>query len=210
MENRTIAEVITELREERGWSKNQLAKILNVSKTSITMWEAGTRRPNRNMSKKICDIFAVDLNYLNGTSSVRNSKNDEASDLIQIPIYELSDITDELPADKQISKIYVPAFTLRNNTSYFATVISDNSMKNYDLHIGDIAIFEIPAENVTRGYDIVCAFVNNKTAIRILVNDGHGQLTLRTNNELYPDEICENEPVVKGILAGCFHGRQIQ
>lgn len=207
MEKKTVAEVLRELREERGWSKNQLAKIVGVSKTAVTMWESGTRKPNRTMSEKLCELYSVDYNYLHGTSEIRNSYG-EAKDLVQIPIYKLNDY----PAGKNIpaneyGRLMLPAYSLKRSTSYFAIQIEDNSMKNYELYIGDIAIFEMVVDVTLRGKTIVCASYNGQNVIRMCDADENMDYTLKSGNPEYPDVMMEKQPKINGILAATFHYR---
>ena len=57
---------LKELRQQRGLSQSDLAKKLNISKSTISMLEVGARQPSIEMLEQIADFFNVSLDYLNG------------------------------------------------------------------------------------------------------------------------------------------------
>ena len=62
MENKSVGELITEAREKKGISKNQLADLAKISHTEITRIETGEReklnpKTLRKISKYICCIL---------------------------------------------------------------------------------------------------------------------------------------------------------
>ncbi len=62
MENKTVGQMITEAREQKGLSKNQLAELANVSHTEIARIESGERAvPNPKTLRKISQF--IDVNY---------------------------------------------------------------------------------------------------------------------------------------------------
>jgi len=54
---------LKELREEKGLSQIQLAKILGVRNTAISNWEVGIRQLDIDTIVKLCDIFDVTTDY---------------------------------------------------------------------------------------------------------------------------------------------------
>lgn len=59
------------LRKERDYSQETLAKMLDVAKSSVAMWETGKRKPQRETIEQIADIFNVDMDYIFGKSDIR-------------------------------------------------------------------------------------------------------------------------------------------
>lgn len=55
-----------ELRLEKGVTRQQLAKVLNVSERLISYWEAGKRECNFDMLIKIADFFEESVDYILG------------------------------------------------------------------------------------------------------------------------------------------------
>ena len=59
------AERLKELRESKGLSQEQLAKIIGVDRTTIVKYETGASRPTRYL-KRIAHFFDVTTDYLLG------------------------------------------------------------------------------------------------------------------------------------------------
>ena len=54
------------LRQNRGLSQMELAKLLKISKSSVNMYERGEREPGIVTLERIADLFNVDMDYLLG------------------------------------------------------------------------------------------------------------------------------------------------
>lgn len=54
------------LREEGGMSQGELAKILGVTRQTISKWEADVCRPKANVLQALCGVFGVDMSYFTG------------------------------------------------------------------------------------------------------------------------------------------------
>ena len=52
------------LRENKGLLQKELADILNISLSSISMYERGERQPDNETLKKISNYFNVSIDYL--------------------------------------------------------------------------------------------------------------------------------------------------
>lgn len=59
-----LADKIIDLRKKRGWSQEQLAERLGVSRQSVSKWEGGLSVPDLDKILKISSIFAVSTDYL--------------------------------------------------------------------------------------------------------------------------------------------------
>ena len=63
---------LKELRTSRNLSLQELADIVNMSKSSVYMWETGEREPGLEILEAIADYFNVDYDYLIGKSDIPN------------------------------------------------------------------------------------------------------------------------------------------
>lgn len=63
-----FAERLKELREERGLSQNQLAKLTSLSQSSIGYWEQKLRTPTIDSIIILVNFFGVTSDYLIGIS----------------------------------------------------------------------------------------------------------------------------------------------
>ena len=59
-----LADKITELRKKNGWSQEDLAEKLDVSRQSISKWESAQSAPDMNRILKMSEIFGVSTDYL--------------------------------------------------------------------------------------------------------------------------------------------------
>lgn len=57
---------LRELRKQKKLSQEELAKQLNVSRSSIGMFEQGRRKPDFEMQEVFADYFNVNMDYLFG------------------------------------------------------------------------------------------------------------------------------------------------
>lgn len=58
--------ILKRLRTASGYSQQELADKLGISKSSINMYERGERQPNFETLEMISDFFNVDVDYLLG------------------------------------------------------------------------------------------------------------------------------------------------
>ncbi|RHW46010.1 transcriptional regulator [Bombilactobacillus bombi] len=59
-----LGQRIKEEGEKRGWTQNDLAELLNVSRQSVSKWEIGTAYPDIERLIQISDLFQVSLDSL--------------------------------------------------------------------------------------------------------------------------------------------------
>lgn len=61
---------LKKLRKERGLTQEQLASLLNISKSAISMYENGNREPNFETEELIADFFNVNISVLRGKNPI--------------------------------------------------------------------------------------------------------------------------------------------
>ena len=59
-----LCEKLQKLRKEKGYSQEQLADLLDVSRQSVSKWESGTTYPEMDKLLSLCKIFNVSLDEL--------------------------------------------------------------------------------------------------------------------------------------------------
>jgi len=60
----TIGDKILNLRKARGWSQEEMADRVGVSRQAVSRWEAGSAKPDADKIVDICDLFGVSADYL--------------------------------------------------------------------------------------------------------------------------------------------------
>ena len=61
-----IKDRIKQLRLSKGWSQQTLAEKLGVTNVAVSQWERGVKQPKMEMREALCDLFNVNMEYLNG------------------------------------------------------------------------------------------------------------------------------------------------
>lgn len=64
-----FSSVFKDLRVRAGLSQQELARMLGISRSSVSMFERGEREPGIEILELIADYFNVDMNYLIGKSA---------------------------------------------------------------------------------------------------------------------------------------------
>ena len=59
-----LADKIIKLRKKFGWSQEELAEKMNVSRQSISKWESARSIPDLNKILMLSEIFGVSTDYL--------------------------------------------------------------------------------------------------------------------------------------------------
>lgn len=95
-----LYEKIQKLRKDAGYSQEQLAEKLGVSRQAVSKWENGTASPGMDRLQDICHVFGLSLGELVGADA-----DDRESDLEQIQLYE--DEIKKLKSQKQFQKILI-------------------------------------------------------------------------------------------------------
>ena len=93
--------ILKSLRKEKKLTQSDLAKLLNLSTSTISMYEIGNRTPDLETLEIFADFFNVDTDYILGRSSVK-LKYDISLLMRAETLYELGEINQE---DSLIEKL---------------------------------------------------------------------------------------------------------
>lgn len=175
------AERLKELREKRGLSQEQLAKIIGVDRTTIVKYETGASRPTRYL-KKIAHYFDVTTDYLLGDEDITPKKVQHltAIDIIKIPLLGRVVAGDPQEAIQEADEfIYIPSMNHRRSDDYFALRVNGESMEP-NLMDGDIAIVHIQPDVESGQIAVVLIDNQDSTVKRVFITpDG---ITLVADN----------------------------
>ena len=64
-----FSDMLKYLRKREGLTQQELAKKLDISKSTVSMYENGNREPDFETLETIADFFNVDMNFLMGKPS---------------------------------------------------------------------------------------------------------------------------------------------
>lgn len=72
---------LKELRIKNGYSQQQLADYLHLSRSTVEMYEHGKRDPNTETKEALADLFNVNMDYLFGRQDPDNADVAKAMEL---------------------------------------------------------------------------------------------------------------------------------
>lgn len=197
------AERIKELRMKKGLSQAQLAKILNIDRTTINKYESGKNKPNRYVGK-LADLFGVSADYILGLDD-QEGKEKVPPESVKIPV--LGYVTAGIPIEA-ITDIEdyeeIPA-EMAEKGKYFALKVKGYSMAPRFLP-GDIAIVKVQ-ENCSDGDLCIVQIGGGEAAMKQVYKKANGIVLIALNPMVFPphfftaDEV-QNLPVqIIGVVA---------
>lgn len=65
----TMGEKILTMRRSRGWSQEELADRVGVTRQAVSRWESGSAKPDSDKIITICTLFGVSADYLLGLTA---------------------------------------------------------------------------------------------------------------------------------------------
>ena len=191
--------IILALRNERGFSQEQLAKVLHVSKSTVAMWETGQRLPSVEKYEEIADYFNVDMDFVYGRTSIkRRALFDESgseyvnSKLVTsisrknqgIIINVLGRVAAGIPIDAVTDIIDTEEISLEmaRTGEFFGLQIKGDSMEP-KISDGDVVI--VRQQNDAESGDIVIATINGDEATCKRIRKYRDGIELVSSNPFY-------------------------
>ena len=90
-----FSEKLQLLRKEKGYSQEQLADLLEVSRQSVSKWESGTTYPEMDKLLAICKIFNITLDDLTNDEVTKNDIQEKKKNNFSNLVYTLLDMIDK-------------------------------------------------------------------------------------------------------------------
>ena len=154
-----FAERLKQLRLEKQLTQEQLGKILNVRKTTISMYENGKSTPNDEIKLKLCELFNVSMDYLIGNAKYKNwaeydneigeeklkslkAEIDFLNSIDFVPIPILGRIAAGVPITAQEDRIGTEVIPRKWNGEFFGLVVRGTSMEP-TIKDGDVVIVRV-------------------------------------------------------------------
>lgn len=61
-------------RTKKGWTQDEVAKMIGVARSSYSNYENGNREPDFKIMNALSDIFDASIDYLTGRSNYKNER----------------------------------------------------------------------------------------------------------------------------------------
>jgi len=161
-------------REREGLSQSQLAKVIGVSASTISMYEIGKREPDFETEEKIADYFNVSLSSLRGKNEVQRPT--------RVPV--LGRVAAGIPMDaieEIIDYEEIPEAMSRDG-EYFGLKIKGDSMEPR-IQNGDVVI--VRKQSDADDGDLVIALVNGNEGMCKRLKKMQSGIMLLSNNPAY-------------------------
>lgn len=187
--------VLKALRTSHHLTQDELSKKLQISRSTIGMYEKGAREPDFETLELIADYFNVDIDYLLGrTTKTTYIPTGNVSAGISIPV--LGHVAAGIPisAIEEIIDTEEISADLAKTGEFFGLKIHGNSMEPR-ISDGDVVI--VRQQNDAESGDIVIATVNGDEATCKRIRKYRDGIELISNNPSYEPMFFSNEEIEK-------------
>ena len=212
----TFAERLKSLRREKGWSQQRLADELELSKSSVNMYERGEREPGFETMEAIADLFNVDMNYLYGRTDIKIADPiviekkptippgfEPMPKMKKIPLIGSIACGEPITAEQNIEKMVDVPENIRCD---FSLTCHGDSMVDAGIHDKDVVYIRIQPE-VENGEIAAVRIGEEATLKRVYYSPG--TLTLMPANVAYAPMVYTgpalNDVHIEGKAVGWTH-----
>ncbi|WP_443873661.1 LexA family protein [Megasphaera sp.] len=186
---------LKQLREAKGLSQSEVAKIMGVGRTTYLKWENGENQPTRKLDQ-LSQFFDVSIDYLLGKSDVKKIKSKNPSNKgVRIPV--LGRVVAGIPIDaiEEIIDYEEIPKEMAATGDFFALKVKGASMEPRILE-GDVVIVR-KQEDVESG-DIAIVLINGNDATVKRVKKQKDGITLIANNiSVYEPHYYSNDEITQ-------------
>ena len=176
---------LKELRISRNMTQSQLADLLGVAKSTVSMYENGRREPDLETLEAIADIFNVDLNSL--ASSKDANVFFKIPNIIPLPEAQIIPLLGNIACGEPILATENIADYIKIDISVdvdFALRCKGDSMINARIFDGDI-VYIRQQSDVDDG-DIAAVLIGEEATLK-KVYKTESKIVLRPCNPMYED-----------------------
>ena len=189
-------EILKKIRKENGYSQQDLASYLGITKQAYSNYETGNRNPDVWTLKKIANFYHMPLDSL----VKEDSEKMASAGSIRIPVLG------SVPAGIAIDAIEdivdweeIPLKLIRGGKQYFGLVVKGDSM--YPKYM-DKDIVIVLRQSTFESQDDCVVYVNGYNAtLKTVIQNKDGSITLRPINPEYPPRTYDAEELKTGILS---------
>ena len=183
-----IGDKLTYLRNSNNLSQAELAKKLNISRSSIGMFESNARTPTTDTLVRYALFFNVSIDYLMGTSQNSNAEK------YTIPVYASISCGNPFVADENIYDFEDIDIALKSQGEHFGLLCRGNSMFP-EFKDGDVAIIR-KQSNIDSG-DIAAVRINGDEAtLKIVKKSEQGITLVAINPDVFLPRFYSNEEII--------------
>lgn len=192
--NEKTAERLKALRTKKGLSQAQLAKILNIDRSTVNKYESGQSRPIRYINK-LADLFGVSADYILGLDGESRKEQNPPPKSVKIPVLGYAAAGIPIEAITEIEGYEEIPAEIAEKGKYFAWRVKGYSMSPRIMP-GDIAIVRV--QRTFRSGDTCIVQINgNEAAIRQVYKSYNGITLVALNPSVFAPRFFTAEEVQK-------------
>lgn len=188
------AERIKELRTKKGLSQAQLAKILNIDRSTVNKYESGQSRPIRYINK-LADLFGVSADYILGLDDKNGKEQDPPPESVKIPVLGYAAAGIPIEAITEIEGYEEIPAEIAEKGEYFAWRVKGYSMSPRIMP-GDIAIVKVQ-ENCSGGDLCIVQIGGSEAAMKYVYKKANGIVLVALNPMVFPPHFFTTDEVRK-------------
>lgn len=201
-----FADMFTYLRKRKGLTQAELASALNISQSTVTMYERGKRKPTLEDAEAIADYFNVDMNTLVG-GQLEDGKPIISNDVVRLPV--IAEVAagfkdNTAMEDWEGDSIEIPRSYLKGHPieDFFMLRVKGDSM--YPLYMAGDIVLVLRQATLNRSGDIGVIRYNEEEATLKKVEFVYGENWMRlvAINPNYPPMLIENEDLEQCSVLG--------
>lgn len=170
---------IKKLREEFGYTQQDLANKLNGSKSVIGLYENEMRKPSLEILVKLSEIFDCSIDYILCKTNIKNA----VINVARIPILGTVKAGYDWLAEENVVDYITLKENIPNIKEYYALRITGDSMLPL-LSEGDIVIVH-DQDDVESGQTAVVLINGEEATVKKLIKTNEG-IELHSMNPYYP------------------------
>lgn len=183
LSNEKAAKRIKELRIKKGLSQEQLAKILNIDRSTINKYESGKNKPNRYVGK-LANLFGVSTDYILGIDDQERKEASPPPKGVKIPVLGYVAAGVPIEAITDIEDYEEITAEMAEKGEYFALKVEGYSMSPRIMP-GDIAIVKV--QKTCSNGDLCIVQINgNEVTMKQVYKKANGLTLVALNPMVFP------------------------
>jgi repressor LexA len=191
--NMAFAEKLKELRQQKGMTQSELAKLLKMQRSTLGMYETGKREPNFETLNMFANFFNVDMNTLMDMNNTSNQNPSSPVRSIKIPV--LGTVVAGIPLDAVENIIgweeISPAMAATGE--HFALRIKGTSMEPRICE-GDIVVVR-KQEDIESGDTAIVLINGGEATVKKVKKTEEGIMLIANNMAVYSPHFYSNKDI---------------
>lgn len=188
-----FAEKLKELRRQKGMTQSELAKLLNMQRSTLGMYETGKREPNFEILNMFANFFNVDMNTLMDMNNASSRNPSSPVRAIRIPVVGTVVAGIPLEAVENIIGYEEISPAMAATGEHFALRIKGTSMEPRICE-GDIVVVR-KQEDVESGDTAIVLINGGEATVKKVKKTEEGIMLIANNMAVYSPHFYSNKEI---------------